>query len=137
MIERNGEVRANVVDSTNSKTLKEQITNNVESGTNIYTDSYRAYKGLKKDYTHEKVKHSVGEYVRGMIHTNGIESFWALLKRGYYGIYHHMSKKHLQKYVNEFARRHNTKELTTLGKISKTIINGIGIRLTYKGLINV
>ncbi len=67
------------------------------TGSEIYTDEWRAYCGIK-GYTHNAVKHSVGEYVKGQAHTNGIEGFWALLKRGYYGIYHHMSFKHLNRY---------------------------------------
>ena len=65
-------------------------------------------------FEHEAVKHSISEYVRDQAHTNGIESFWSLLERGYHGTYHHMSAKHLQRYVNEFAGRANVRELSTL-----------------------
>ena len=77
-----------------AKLYTSDIRNNVEAGSVVYTDCYKAYNKLT-GFKHQKVKHSVKEYVRGQAHTNGIESFWALLKRGYYGIYHHMSHKHL------------------------------------------
>ena len=87
-----------VVKKTDSKTLHSGIKENVEAGSVVYTDCYKSYNKLT-GFKHQKVKHSVKEYVRGQAHTNGIESFWALLKRGYYGIYHHMSEKHLQRYA--------------------------------------
>lgn len=87
-------------------------------------------------YDHIRINHSVGEYVRERAHTNGIESFWALLKRGHYGIYHYMSAKHLHRYVNEFAFRHNTAQSGTMKFIEMTVARMIGKRLTYKGLIH-
>ena len=98
---------------------------------------FRIYQGLKNyGYTHKTVNHSVGEYVRDQAHTNGIESFWALLKRGYYGVYHHMSPKHLNRYVNEFSFRHNTAHVDTIDFIGMTAERITGKRLTYKELIN-
>ncbi len=75
------------------------------------TDENSAYMMLYKYYDHKAVNHSVSQYVRGMAHTNGIESFWALLKRGYHGTYHHISAKHLNRYVQKFAGRFNIREL--------------------------
>ena len=76
----------------------------------MFSDEYAAYQGLPN---HQTVKHSVGEYADGMAHTNGIESFWSLLKRGYKGTYHKMSAKYLQWYVNEFSGRHNIRSRDT------------------------
>ena len=108
----------------------------MESGATIYTDEHRGYRGLKKDYEHSAVCHSVGEYVRGECHTNGIESVWALLKRGYMGIYHHWSAKHLDRYVNEFAYRQSTIKMETIAVFSDMFYKADGRRLTYKRLIN-
>ena len=83
---------------------------------------------------HDTVKHSVKEYVNGMAHTNGIESFWALLKRDYYCTYHRMSKKHLQRYVNEFAGRHNVRSLDTQDQMKQAVMGFVGKRLTYNRL---
>jgi transposase-like protein len=106
--ERKGKTVCKVVESTDAETLQELITNNVATETKIMTDDYPSYVGIeKKGYAHSCVKHSVGEYVNGMVHTNGIESFWALFKRGIYGTYHNLSKKHLQRYINEFCFRSN------------------------------
>lgn len=102
---------------------------------NVHTDNFKAYKGLT-GYNHNTVNHSVGEYVRDKVHTNGIESFWALLKRGYYGVFHYMSFKHLHRYINEFAFRHNTAKGGTMAFIEETISKMNNKRLTYKGLIN-
>ena len=88
------QIEAEVIPSTNSKTLLEFIHNAVEDGAKIYSDDARAYASLENQ---ESVKHSVGEYVRGQAHTNSIESFWSLLKRGHYRTYHHMSVKHLHR----------------------------------------
>ena len=84
---------------------------------------------------HEAVKHSVSEYVRDMAHTNGIESFWAMLKRGYHGVYHKMSAKHLQRYVNEFAGRHNVRERDTVDQMARIAQGMVGKRLRYEDLI--
>ena len=80
----------------------------MESGSIIYTDDHRGYLGLSdKGFEHESVKHSVGEYVKAMAHTNGIESVWAVIKRGFNGVYHHWSAKHMQAYIDEFTFRLN------------------------------
>ena len=87
-------------------------------------------------FEHETVKHSVREYVNGMAHTNGIESFWALFKRGYHGTYHHMSEKHLGRYVAEFAGRHNVRNSDTIDMMGHIARNMRGKRLRYADLIS-
>jgi transposase-like protein len=136
--DENAQVVATPVADTTASTLRGFIKANVPAGASVVTDEFSAYQGLTKDgYTHMTVNHSSGEYVRDYcIHTNGIESFWALLKRGHYGIYHFMSPKHLHRYVNEFAFRQNTKDAGTMGFIEATIARMDRKRLTYKGLIN-
>ena len=98
----------------------------------VYTDEARAYNGLKRP--HETVKHSVGEYVRAMAHTNGIESFWATLKRGHDGVYHHFSVKHLDRYVTEFEGRHNFRPLDTAEQMAELAQGSVG-HLPYADLI--
>lgn len=134
----NSQIRATPIADTSAPTLQGFIADNVPEGASVVTDEHAAYRGIgAKGYVHHTVNHSAGEYVRHFcIHTNGIESFWALLKRGHYGIYHYMSPKHLHRYVNEFAFRQNTREAGTMGFIDATIGRMIGKRLTYKGLIN-
>jgi transposase-like protein len=134
----NAQVRATPIADTTGKTLVGYVQANVPQGASVVTDDFSAYRGLRsKGYIHHTVNHSAGEYVRHYcIHTNGIESFWALLKRGHYGVYHYMSAKHLHRYVNEFAFRQNTREAGTMGFIDQTIGRMIGKRLTYKGLIH-
>ena len=133
ILEREGDVRAFPVEATDRIHLQSGIVENVKRGTTVYTDSFPAYNGLP-GYGHESVAHSTGEYVRGMAHTNGIESFWALLKRGYVGTHHYMSPKHLHRYVDEFAYRHNVGVDNTVCTLEKTVDGMIGRRLTYEGL---
>jgi transposase-like protein len=83
----------------------------VQKGSTLYSDEHRAYNGLGHSYRRGVVRHSIGEYAVGRCHTNGIESFWSLLKRGYHGTYHWMSRKHLPRYLNEFTNRFNERAL--------------------------
>jgi transposase-like protein len=132
MKERGGNIRAFPINQTGKIDLQAAIVENVKRGSNVYTDCHRSYTGMK-GYNHEVVKHSVGEYVNGQAHTNGIESFWALLKRGYYGTFHHMSFKHLHRYVNEFSTRHNLGH-DTIACLDVITDAMVGRRLTYKSL---
>ena len=132
---KNGMVRAEPIETVSRFELHKFINDNVAEGSTVVTDNFSSYRGLSQ-YNHETINHSVGEYVRDQAHTNGIESFWALLKRGYVGIYHHMSAKHLSRYVDEFSFRHNTAQVGTLGLINMTIDRMASKRLTYKELIS-
>jgi len=120
---------------TNRENLHGFIENNVEAGFVVYTDEFRAYNGLSTSYEHMTVKHSAGEYVNGMAHTNGIESFWATLKRGYKGAYHQMSKKHLSRYITEFVGRHNVRDFDTIVQIEILAKGFVGKRLRYQDRI--
>lgn len=99
LVERQGKVVANVVPNTKAETLIPEVIRIVK-GAFVYSDQFASYKSLDRVYNHYFVKHNEGQYVNGRIHTNTIEGFWSLLKRGIFGIYHFTSKKHLQKYVN-------------------------------------
>ena len=126
-------IRAMAVDRTDAETLQRFIVENADAFSVVYTDESKAYASLP--YVHETVKHSVGEYVRGMAHTNGIESFWAMLKRGYVGVYHKMSPKHLDRYVREFVGRYNIRDKDTIEQM-RLIVDGMSLkRLRYKDLI--
>ena len=126
------QVQATVVDRTNQETLQGFVNAHKEAGAKVFTDEHGAYIGLEN---HEVVKHSVGEYVKEQAHTNGIESFWSMLKRGYIGTYHKMSVKHLNRYVNEFAGRHNARPLDTLVQMECIAQGLVGKRLQYKELV--
>ena len=106
----------------------------VEPGSTVYTDEHRAYRGMA-NLDHKAVRHSVGEYVNGMAHTNGIESFWAMLKRGYIGTYHHFSVKHLSRYVNEFAGRANIRDHGTLTQMMILAAGMVGKRMRWQDLV--
>ena len=95
------------------------------------TDDHKAYSGLPR---HQAVQHSVAEYVNGQAHVNGVESFWAGLKRGYHGTHHHMSAKHLDRYVAEFCGRHNRRPLDTEDMMAASVRGMVGKRLTYTTL---
>ena len=125
-------VSAAVVSGTNALTLQRFVGERVAADAEVYTDEHGGYRHLPH---HETVSHSVGEYVNGQAHTNGIESFWSLLKRGYHGTYHHMSAKHLPRYVREFAGRHNIRDLGTLAQMAAISRGMVGKRLRYADLI--
>ena len=124
-----------VVSDTQQKSVVPVIDAHVEQGANVYSDEWTAYNNLSENYNHSIVNHSVKEYVNGMVHTNGIEGFWSILKRGYVGIYHYMSKGHLQSYVDEFVLRFNTRKFDTQNRFNFILSAVSNKRLTYKELI--
>ena len=127
-------VVARKIQQTDKATLQGFVGKNVETGATVYTDEHLSYTGMT-GYKHESVNHSVGEYVREMAHTNGIESFWSLLKRGYQGTFHHFSEKHLDRYIAEFAGRHNIRRADTIDQMASITRQSAGKRLKYKDLI--
>ena len=127
------QVKTEVVEKTDKKTLQGFVHQNTGADAQVYTDEALAYKGLERK--HEAVSHSAREYVRGMAHTNGIESHWALLKRGIDGIYHHISVKHLHRYAVEFAERHNHRPLDTAEQMNVLVTRSEGRRLRFVDLI--
>ena len=129
-----GQVDASVVTSVDRGTLQPFVLARMKAGATVYTDEHGAYRRLP-GVRHETVRHSVGEYVRDQAHTNGMESFWSMLKRGYHGTYHHMSAKHLQRYVDEFSGRHNVRVLDTRDQMARMVRGMDGKRLRYNDLV--
>ena len=134
-VERDGDIRVKHIQTANLKTFDGFVAENVKDGSTVCTDEHRGYSRLNEFYTHKTVKQTVGQYVDGMAHTNGIESFWATLKRGYKGTYHKMSPKHLSRYITEFAGRHNVRDHDTLVQMEMLAKGFTGKRLRYKDLI--
>ena len=130
---KTNKVKAAVVKSTDAKTLQGFVLAAALAGATVYTDDAAAYKGMPFD--HASVRHSVGEYVDGMAHTNGMESFWAMLKRAHKGTYHKISPKHLQRYIDEFSGRHNVRGLDTADQMTRVAASMAGKRLSYKDLV--
>ncbi len=127
-------VEAQVAEAVDGPTLRGFVEHHAAKGATVYTDEAAAYEGLSGVH-HKQVKHSAKEYVNGDAHTNGIESFWSMLKRGYYGTYHKMSVKHMRRYVNEFAGRHNVRNKNTADQMADIVANMVGRRLRYKDLV--
>lgn len=134
--ERGGNVKAIVIQSTDRETIHGKVKESVIPGSTLCTDDFRSYLGMS-EYTHMPVNHSAKEFVNGMAHTNSIESVWAVLKRGYYGTFHHFTMKHTQRYVNEFAFRLNEGNCSihSMDRIDSLLYKTNGKRLTYKRLI--
>ena len=128
-----GKVSAAPVSKTDKATLHDFVEERTEPYATVYSDDAAAYKGIPR--VHKSVSHSAGEYVRDQVSTNGIESFWAMLKRGYHGTYHQMSTKHLHRYVDEFAGRHDDRPLDTIEQVERIMAGMVGKRLRYEDLI--
>lgn len=133
--ERKGNVRAMKIQGTDVSSIQDNIRKHVTPGSTICTDEHPAYRGMP-DYIHLPVNHSAKQFVDGMAHTNGIESVWAVLKRGYYGTYHNFSTKHTQRYVDEFTFRLNEGDchIPSMERVELLIRGLFGRRLTYKQL---
>lgn len=135
-LQRGGDVRTHVVPNVQGDTLKGIIKATVIAESIMVSDEAQAYKGLDVYYDHLSVNHSRGQYVNGLAHTNSIEGFWSLLKRGIVGIYHNVSPKHLHRYCNEFEYRYNTRKVKDGDRFELAIKNVSGKRLTYTNLIS-
>lgn len=134
-IQRQGEVRAQVIERTGHETVIPFLVKTVHQGTKLMTDEHTAYSTMNRIYEHQTIKHLLQEYVRGDVHTNTIENFWSVLKRGIYGTYHFISNKHVQNYLEEFAFRFNTRQYSEAERFDK-LISLSNHRITYKRLTN-
>ena len=130
---RTNKVSAAVVDDTTAHTLQTFVEERVVPDARVYTDEHAAYRGLFF-HDHETVNHSHGEYVRGDAGTQGIESFWSMLKRAHTGTFHKISPKHLDRYVTEFAGRHNAHQFDTLDQMGDIVRGMVGRRLKFRDL---
>ena len=138
MRERGGKVVAAPIAHANKATIRKAIVECVEARAELHTDESVVYAEVEgMAYTHESVNHSAGEYVRGNVTTNGIESVFAVMKRGLVGVYHQVSPKHLGRYVDEFSFRLNEGNVKnhTMMRLDSFVKGAAGKRLTYKGLI--
>ena len=136
MRSRDGQTVAKVVEKTDAATLQGEIKQNVLKGSIVCTDENNPYNGLATDFDHQRVNHSAKQYVCGIASTNSVESYWAIMKRGHYGVYHRFSKKHLQRYADEFAFRLGDGKVDndTTVRMDALLLGAVGKRLTYKML---
>ena len=123
MLERGGKVVCKVVRNTSHKSLTAPILRNVKRTATLYSDEWQGYRVVHKLYKHHIVDHGHGQYVDGNAYTNTIEGFWGIMKRGLVGIYTHTSKKHLQRYVNEFCFRYNHREMNCRERFNSLLCN--------------
>lgn len=135
VLQRGGELRVKQLEATNVQTLGKFVTDNVKEGSNINTDEWMGYKNLHKTHIHRVVNHKSHQYVNGDTHTNTIEGFWAIFKRGIRGIYHLMTVKHIQKYIDEFVFRYNTRLLSNQQRFNM-VLSKINVRTDYRCLVN-
>jgi transposase-like protein len=133
VLERGGKVRAKVVKTRRKPELQALVREHVEPKSALYSDALKSYDGLSEDYAHQVIDHAI-EYVRGNVHTNGLENFWSLLKRGLHGTYISVEPFHLFRYVDEQAFRFNNREMTDSERFSFVCTQVTGRRLTWKRL---
>lgn len=136
IVERDGEVFARKVDVVDLESVMPIINSKVEPGTTIMTDEWPGYNQLNVKFDHWVINHSAKIYVAGNVHTNTIEGFWSLLKRGIIGIYHFVSYKHLDRYCHEFTFRYNTRKFNDTDRFNLAMIRAGGIRIKYRDLVH-
>jgi transposase-like protein len=130
MMERGGKVRASVIDNRRKQEVQAQVREHVEAGSAIFSDELKSYQGLESDYQHAVINHAV-EYVNGNVHTNSMENFWSLLKRGLHGTYVSVEPFHLFRYIDEQAYRFNNRKMTDAERFDMAVKGIVGKRLTY------
>ena len=134
MLERETrKVRAKVIPNVRRDVLQDEILKQIEPGSFVFTDAHKGYKGIAKDFVHETVSH-INEYVRGSVHTQGIENFWSLLKRGLNGTYVAVEPFHLSRYIDEQAFRYNNRKLSDAQRFDIATRGMVGKRLTFAEL---
>lgn len=134
LLERGGQVRTAIIANRKKNVLQDEVKKHVEAGSALYTDALMSYRGLATDYAHQVVDHAV-EYVNGRVHTNGLENFWSLLKRGISGTYVSVEPFHLHRYLDEqMFRYNNRKNLDDAGRFDRTVTQIVGKRLTFAEL---
>lgn len=132
LVQRDGTVRSQIINRVTGKNLKRFIAGNVDNNSTVMTDDLNAYRAIEGEFNHKSVNHSLGQYVDGQVHTNTIEGYFSLLKRGINGIFHHVSKKHLHRYLTEFDYKYNMRKVTD-GTRTTTALGLIeGKRLMYR-----
>ncbi len=137
LLERGGRLVTKVVPSKSINALMPIIKDNVEKGSLIVSDGYNGYNGLgRRGYLHESVDHQTKEFVRGKFHTNSLEGYWSLFKRGIIGIYHYVSPKHLQRYSDEFTFRYETRKIKDCERFMNILMNVGSFRITYNELVS-
>ena len=128
-----GRIRAKVIGDTKTATLQSFVLKHTTKDATVYTDEASAYVGIPRN--HAAVHHRIGQYVNDKASTNGMESFWSMMKRGLTGTYHNISPKHLHRYVDEFSGQAEIRDMDTADQLAAMARNGIGKRLRYKDLI--
>lgn len=133
LVERDGNVKSYHVKHVTAKTLKPIMIQQINKDTHIITDDFKSYFGLNRDfYKHDIIKHSKKEYVRGEIHTNTIENYFSIFKRGLTGIYQHVDARHLKRYIGEFDFRYNTRKVDDIDRTIMALKGIAGKRLLYR-----
>ena len=127
------QIHARVVEGTDRVTLRGFVDRVADAEAALFMDEAVVYRGMREE--HEAVNHSVGQYVDGQASVNGMEFFWAMLKRGYHGTYHKISPEHLQRYVDEFAGRHNARDYDTEEQMARVVAGLVERRLMYRDLV--
>jgi transposase-like protein len=135
-MERNGNLICQVVPNTQRKTIEPIVKANIKEGATVYTDEWFAYDKLYKYFNHQRVNHSAKQYVKEKASTNSIENAWSHLKGGIRGTYHWISRKHTQKYLDEFTMRYNTRKYDEEDRFNLVLSSVAGKRLTYRELIS-